>query len=91
MKRQLIEKKEELADTLRISKDISLGATCVALTGKYEAWVEHYKGILEYTDSQILLQGRDGMLCVEGCRLTIEYYTNENMKIKGCIKAVRFL
>ena len=91
MKRQLIEKKEELADTLRIPKDISLGATCVALTGKYEAWVEHYKGILEYTDSQILLQGKDGMLCVEGCRLTIEYYTNEDMKIKGCIKAVRFL
>ena len=83
-------RKEAIIDSLSLPKDILLGALRVTLTGSQEAWVENYKGILEYTECQILLQGKNCQVCFEGQRLSIEYYTNEDMKISGCIRCVRY-
>lgn len=87
----LSQKKESLVESLKLPKDICLGAMKVTLTGNYEAWIENYRGILEYTEEQILLQGKTCQVCFEGTRLSIDYYTNEDMKISGCIAGVRYL
>lgn len=84
-------KKESLVESLKLPKDICMGAIRVTLTGSQEAWIENYRGILEYTDSVILLQGKTCQVCFEGSRLTIDYYTNEDMKISGCICCVKYL
>lgn len=84
-------KKESLVESLKLPKDICMGAIRVTLTGNQEAWIENYRGILEYTDSVILLQGKTCQVCFEGSRLTIDYYTNEDMKISGCICCVKYL
>ena len=84
-------KKESLVESLKLPKDICMGAIKVALTGNSEAWIENYRGILEYTETQILLQGKNCQVCFEGTRLSIDYYTNEDMKISGCITCVRYL
>lgn len=91
MKKSESKKKESIIDTLGLPKDICLGAMKVTLTGNREAWIENYRGILEYTDKQILLQGKNGQVCFEGNHLQIEYYTNEDMKIGGCFSNVKFL
>ena len=85
------QKKEELIEALQLPKDICLGAMRVTMTGNREAWIENYKGILEYTDQAILLQGKTCQVCFEGTCLTIDYYTNEDMKISGCIQCVRYM
>lgn len=84
-------KKETLVDTLRLPKDVCMGALRVTLTGNTEAWIENYRGILEYTDKLILLQTKSCQVCFEGNRLSIDYYTNEDMKISGIICSVRYL
>ncbi|MCM1187344.1 MAG: YabP/YqfC family sporulation protein [Lachnoclostridium sp.] len=84
-------KKEFLIDSLQLPKDVCTGAVRVTLTGNGEAWIENYKGILEYTEQMILLQTKSCQVCFEGNRLCIDYYTNEDMKIKGCIQCVRYL
>lgn len=84
-------KKELFVETLKLPKDVCMGAMRVTLTGNSEAWIENYKGILEYSDSMILLQGKVCQVCLEGRGLTIDYYTNEDMKISGCICNVRYL
>lgn len=78
-------------ESLKLPKDILMGALKVTLTGSHEAWIENYRGILEYTEKQILLQGKTCQVCFEGTRLSIDYYTNEDMKISGCIACVRYL
>ena len=88
---KLKQKKEELIEALQLPKDICLGAMRVTMTGNREAWIENYKGILEYTDQAILLQGKTCQVCFEGTCLTIDYYTNEDMKISGCIQCVRYM
>lgn len=62
----------------------------LSMTGNREAYIENYRGILEYTDTCILLQTQNGQVRFEGKRLVIEYYTNEDMKISGHITNVSF-
>ena len=78
-------------ESLHLPMDICAGALRVTLTGNREAWIENYRGILEYTEQMILLQAKTCQVCFEGTKLSVDYYTNEDMKISGCISAVRYL
>ncbi len=83
--------KELIVESLKLPKDTMLGAAIVTLTGNREALIQNYKGILEYTTESIVLQGKNCRICFEGKRLSIDYYTNEDMKISGSIDAVRYI
>lgn len=91
MKNESNQKKTKLLESLQLPRDVCLGALRVTLTGSAEAWVENYRGLLEYSEQSILLQGKNCQVCFEGTGLTIDYYTNEDMKISGCIQNVRYL
>ena len=84
-------KKELLINSLKLPKDTVLGVPILTITGNREIWMENYKGILEYTTSQILLQAKTCQICIEGKNLSIDYYTNEDMKISGCIRCIKYL
>ena len=68
-----------------------LGASIVTVTGNSEAFVENYRGIIEYTSQVILLQRKTCRIEICGKRLSIVYYTNEDMKISGWIDQIRYL
>ncbi len=80
--------RELMVESLKLPKDSLLGASIVTLTGNTEAFVENYKGIIEYTSEIILLQGKTCKIEICGKRLSIVYYTNEDMKISGWIERV---
>ena len=84
------EKKEHVVDSLNLPKDMMLGASIVTITGNKEAWVENYKGIIAYHEKQIILQGKTCQICFVGQGMSIDYYTNEDMKISGQIECVRY-
>ena len=83
--------KELIVESLKLPKDTMLGAAIVTVTGNREAFIENYKGIVEYTTESIVLQGKNCKICFEGKRLSIDYYTTEDMKISGSIDAVRYV
>jgi sporulation protein YqfC len=85
------QKKVRFLESLQLPRDVCLGGLRVTLTGSTEAWVENYRGLLEYSEQSILLQGKTCQVCFEGTELSIDYYTNEDMKITGCITNVRYL
>ncbi|MBR3769525.1 MAG: YabP/YqfC family sporulation protein [Lachnospiraceae bacterium] len=83
--------KEDVINKLNFPKDVCTGAINVSLTGNREAWIENYRGILEYSEDKILLQAKNCMLCVEGRKLSIAYYTDTDMKIIGLILSVKYI
>lgn len=83
--------RELIVESLKLPKDTMLGAAIVTITGNREAFIENYKGILEYTTESIVLQGKNCKICFEGKGLSIDYYTNEDMKISGSIDTVRYV
>lgn len=87
----LSRQKEIIVESLKLPKDSMLGASIVTVTGNREAFVENYKGILEYSRESIVLQGKNCRICFQGKELSIDYYTGEDMKISGNIEGLRYL
>ncbi|MGN0377773.1 MAG: YabP/YqfC family sporulation protein [Suilimivivens sp.] len=83
--------KELMVESLKLPKDSVLGASIITVTGNTDIFVENYKGILQYSDELILLQGKNCKIELKGKRLNIVYYTNEDMKISGIIESVCFI
>lgn len=88
---EVTNRRELLVNSLKLPKDTVFGVPILTITGTREIWMENYKGILEYTTTQILLQAKTCQICIEGKGLSIDYYTNEDMKISGCINNIRYL
>lgn len=82
--------KSEVVDSLKLPKDIMLGAVILNVTGQGEAFVENYRGIIEYTDESIVLQTKTCMVSITGKSLSIDYYTNDEMKITGHIMNIQY-
>lgn len=83
--------KEIIVDSLKLPRDMAMGVSIVTVTGNSQVLVENYRGILEYTQECIMLQGKSCRIAICGCRLCIAYYTNEDMKIEGVISEIRYL
>ena len=88
---KIVSGKELMVESLKLPKDSMLGASIVTVTGNSEAFVENYRGIIEYNGEVILLQGKTCKIEIIGKRLSIVYYTNEDMKISGQIEQIRYL
>ena len=84
-------KKEQMIESLKLPKDMILGAFLLSMVGKNELMIENFKGILTYTNSCILLQTKHEVIKIEGEGLYIEYYTNEDMRVRGSIHSIIFV
>ena len=80
-----------IAESLKLPKDITKGDSIISLTGNEEAWIENYKGIIEYTPERIFLQLKNGRVIFCGKELHIAFYTSEEMRITGIIEGMQFL
>lgn len=79
-----------MVESLELPKDLMYGASIVTITGRREVLIENYKGILEYTEEYIKIQAKNVKLTVYGKQLSIEYYTNEDMKVVGFVKSIEY-
>lgn len=84
-KKQKIENK-----SVPMNEDIVFGALVLLVTGNKEAEIQNYRGILEYTDEIIVVQGKKQVLIIRGSNLLIEYFTNESMKVMGEIDTIEY-
>ncbi len=80
-----------MVESLKLPRDSVLGDSIITVTGNTEILIENYKGILQYSDELILLQGKNRKIELKGKRLNIVYYTNEDMKISGMIESICFI
>ena len=81
---------EKLIDALQLPKDLMLGALNIRLLGQYEAYIENYKSIIEYSDNIISLLGKNTKVTINGDNLRIVCYTKDDMRIKGRLREVIF-
>ena len=82
--------KSNIVESLELPVDIMYGAVIVTAMGRNQVLVENYKGIIEYTQEKIRLQTKTCQVTIQGKRLIVEYYTNEEMKITGCIQGILY-
>lgn len=80
------EAKERMIAAMKLPKDVYLGELLVSLIGRRVVYVENYRSILLYTDTELKLQGKNNKLKICGKNLMIEYYTGDEMKVSGKIE-----
>lgn len=85
------EQKEQMADLFSLPHDIVCGASNVSVIGSMRVIIENYKGLLEYNNEEILLQGKQSKIKITGCCLKIRCYNEEEMVIDGQIDGVLFI
>lgn len=80
--------KKQVVTALELAPDLDGGETKISLTESGEAVIENYKGILQYTDSEILIQSLRGKVLLRGKNMEIVWYTSLEMKITGSIFSI---
>ncbi len=90
-KKLINQTKQHVADALKLPGDLARGEALLAVTGQQEAYIENYKGILECSESQVVIATGRCKLCFQGKKLHIAYYTDEEMKIEGLIQTISFI
>lgn len=50
--------KEHLVESLQIPRDLAFQESVITLTGEHEVLLENYRGILEYTETHLLVLTR---------------------------------
>lgn len=80
----------QLTDGLRIPPEILRGEARVTISGNQRVWVEHCRGILTFTENALILQGKRGKIIIEGKRLVMEYYTREDLVVRGTVRTVQY-
>lgn len=81
--------KEKIIDVLSVPKDVALGVALITITGSYEVYIQNFLGIIEYNDKILRLQTKSGKIAIIGDKLYIEYFTNDDVRIKGLISEVK--
>ncbi len=82
--------RERLASAAGMPKDVTMKAAVVTVLGNFEACIENYRGITEYTECLVRIQTKGGQIRLTGRHLQVEYYTNDEMKITGKIGSIEF-
>ena len=82
--------RERLASAAGMPKDVTMKAAVITVLGNFEACIENYRGITEYTECLIRIQTKGGQIRFTGRHLQVEYNTNEEMKITGRIETIEF-
>ena len=62
----------------------------VTVIGGEDVWIENYKGILNYEDSFIKIQAKHCRIVITGKHLSVDYYTNDEMKISGFFEQIGY-
>lgn len=83
--------REKLISAASMPKDVVMGAAVITVLGNFEACIENYRGIAEYTENLVRIWIKGGQLRLIGQRLQVEYYTNDEMKITGKIDTMEFI
>lgn len=81
---------EELSSRLGLPADVIAGAPVITATGRNELSVENYKGIIEYDGNVIKVQTKLCRVCIEGKNLNILYFTEDEMRVTGYIRAIYY-
>jgi sporulation protein YqfC len=82
--------KSILSDSFKYVNICSQNVSTLNLIDNQSLYIENYCGIIEYTTEHIKIHIKAHMLTIKGDKLDIDYFTNEDLLIKGFIKSITY-
>lgn len=82
---------EKIISKLHLPKDITDQCFIMTVIGNKELYIENYHGLLDYNSNYIRIRAKHCSVVIKGKNLTILYYSDEDMSIKGEILTIEYL
>lgn len=81
---------DRFTELLNIPKEIVADIPKLVLSGNKEVFIENYKGLIVYTDTNIKINSKDTLIHIVGESLNIKVITSEELIISGNIISINF-
>ena len=82
---------ERFAEFAGLPKELLCGFTGVNIVSAAEISVENHKGLISFSDEEIIFITKNGKCIVKGLKLSIKEISRDELKICGKIQNVAFL
>ena len=82
--------REAVSDMWSIPKDIVMNLARLTIIENREIYIENHKGIIKYTDKEILIKTETGILSVCGKDLKIEYIRTNDIFVFGFFEKIGY-
>lgn len=82
--------RERLKTVFQLPGDCILGNTNMVMTGRTQLFIENYRNIIEYTDTSLKIQGKNGKVFITGKGMYIEAYNSDMMLVNGVFLEIKF-
>lgn len=82
---------EHLAGIIAVPQDILADSILISVYGKQCVRLENYKGILDYSDTQIKIWSKDGKVVITGKKIHISYCSDVELCIMGEISRIQYM
>ncbi|MBD5530929.1 MAG: sporulation protein [Lachnospiraceae bacterium] len=82
---------DRLTERLSLPKDFVYGECLISMLGNTELTIENYRNICLFEENCIVVALKHDRLLVQGSRLEILYYREDELKIRGRISGLQFL
>ncbi len=83
--------RERFADSIGVSKELTLNVAKITLFGMREITVENYTGVIEYTDDLISLSANPKPIRITGTKLEIKTMSKEIIYATGEIRSIEYI
>lgn len=80
--------RKSLIHSLEIPEDLAYKDPIITVTGQHVILIENYRMLMSFTEQEISVKVQKGLLRIRGIRLYINYYTPEEMEIRGSIQTI---
>ncbi|MGM9520959.1 MAG: YabP/YqfC family sporulation protein [Oscillospiraceae bacterium] len=82
---------EKTAEIFDLPGEAAAGLPRITITGTGRAHVENHRGLLEYSDQQIVVNAGSMMIRIKGEKLNIAAMSDMELVVTGKIAAAEFL
>ena len=78
-------------DILELPKDILFGIPYLTFHGNLELIIENHRGLINYSETEIIVMAKDNSILVKGVDMVIDEYSKDSIIIRGPLDEVRFI
>lgn len=79
---------EKISKSVDLPSEPTPGQTVVEILGHCKVLIENHCGITQYSQSEICIKSKNGILAVKGNELNIAIMTHCRLVIYGCIDGI---
>lgn len=79
-----------LSKSFKFPEEVINNLSVITIAGERNICIENFKAIIDYREDYLKIKTQKQVIIINGVKLVIDYYDQEEIKISGIIKKIEF-